>query len=136
MLVMWILCRLCRSLKRYAIYAPSRNSMLFMLPRWNYASFYASIIGRSLIICLSNPPILIGPVHNIPIPSTLSDQRNSSKATGVKSAIHHGHYGCPYNRRDFVPTGFGKDARVPGIDGGGLFKVWLSNVDMHETVKS
>ena len=53
MLVMWILCLLCRSVKRYANYAPSRNSMLFMLPRWNYARFYASIIGRSLVcVCV------------------------------------------------------------------------------------
>ena len=42
MLVMRILCLLCRSLKRYAIYSP-RKAMLFMLPRWNYANFYSSI---------------------------------------------------------------------------------------------
>ena len=37
----------------YAIYAPNRNAMLFMLLRWNYTVFNASIIGKSLIVtCL------------------------------------------------------------------------------------
>ena len=33
------------SLKRYAIYAPGQNAMFFMLLRWKYAVFYASIIA-------------------------------------------------------------------------------------------
>ena len=50
--------RLCSWCGFYAFYAarwkafcaPSRNALLFMLPRWNYAVFYAIIIGRSLLI--------------------------------------------------------------------------------------
>lgn len=52
-----------------AVYAPNRNPMLFMLPRWNYAISYASIIGKNLNMrhvfwTIFSPAILKTSMHN------------------------------------------------------------------------